>query len=324
MVAKKKDDKVKDDYFEMIEGSVPKGYKADFEESLFNSETHRKLQSDKGWHSFHLLRKDKKKVLGSIHFCVSNTEAVSPKRAPFGSFELSPLITTSQLYELIGFFEKKLKKKGVNRVQIKSYPAYYNINSHNILTVLLSNHQYNIINAELGACIRIGDGNFEDRIDGWEKRKLKQSIKADLRFKVIPIKGIEDTYRFISWCRKERGHQLSMTYEDLEKTVKLLKGHFVLFGVYQAEQLVAASISIRVNHKVLYNFYSAHSKSANAYSPVVFLIGEMYAWCQTHHVTLLDLGTSAWDGVPNFSLIDFKLRLGGVPAMKLTFEKELL
>lgn len=311
------------DIFELIEGAIPRGFEIDYEPSVFNMEAHRKLQSGNGWHSFHFLRKDKKKVLASVHFCVKDGLALSPYSAPYGSFELSLAITTSQLFEFIGFWEKKLRNLGVEKIEIKSYPEQYSIHSHNTLTVLLFNYQFNIKNAELGACIKITDSGFMDIIDPWEKRKLKQAVKAGLKFKSIKNSEIDKTYNFIRSCRLERGQGLSMTLKDLKRTFEKLERYFVLFGVYQENKLVAASIAIKVNNKVLYNFYSAHSKLSEKLSPMVLLINGVYSWCGKHRIELLDMGTSALGGKPNFSLIDFKLRLGAAPSMKLTFEKVL-
>lgn len=310
--------------FEPIEGSFPKGFEIDYDPFVFNTEAHRKLQSAKGWHSFHLVRKDKKKILASIHFCVKDGLALSPASAPFGSLELSPTITTSQLFEFIGFCEKKLIDFGVERIEIKSYPEQYNISQHNTLTVLFFNHQFSIKNAELGACIKIEDRSFNEIIDSWENRKLRQAIKSGLKFKSIKNSEMDKIYDFILSCRLERGQGLSMTLKDLNKTFKKLNSHFILFGVYQHDELVAAAITIKVNTKILYNFYSAHSKTSEKLSPIVLLIDGIYSWCVKHHIDLLDMGTSALGGRPNFSLIDFKLRLGAIPSMKLTFEKELV
>jgi hypothetical protein len=311
------------DLFQFFEGTIPHGFKSDFDESLFNGKAHRTLQSSNKWYSFHLLRRDKQRVLASIHFCVVDGIALSPVSAPFGSFEVSNVVTTEQLFDFIKFIEERLNKYGAEKITIKFPPEKYDVSNHNKLSVLLFNHHYHIYQAELGACLQISKQNFIDVIESWERRKLKQSLKADLNFKIIPVSRLNEIYNFILACRVERGHTLSMTYRELNTTVKKLMSHFVLFGVYQSTELVAASIAIKVNKRVLYNFYSAHSKSSDSLSPIVFLISKMYDWCGTHRFNILDLGTSAWGGKPNFPLIDFKLRLGAEPTMKLTFEKTL-
>ncbi|MEQ8423655.1 MAG: hypothetical protein RIA63_03030, partial [Cyclobacteriaceae bacterium] len=215
------------------------------------------------------------------------------------------------------------RRLGSKKIVIKNYPEQYHVRHHNTLTVLLFNHKYRINTAELGACIRINEESFLSRLDAWEKRKLKQAEKARLTFKVISPKEFKDTFNFILRCRRERDQSLSMSYAELNKTVEVMDEYFISFGVYDGSELLAASIAVKTNRQTIYNFYSGHNKASDYLSPVVALIGGMYQWCQNHKVKLLDLGTSAWGGKPNFSLIDFKLRLGAEPTMKLTFEKNI-
>jgi hypothetical protein len=56
---------------------------------------------------------------------------------------------------------------------------------------------------------------------------------------------------------------------------------------------------------------------------MVLLMNHIYKFCRSHQVELLDLGTSAINGQPNFRVLDFKLRLGAAPSMKLSFDKDL-
>ncbi len=308
---------------EFIEGPFPSSYKTDYERSLFNTPEHRQLQSKSGWVEYHAVRKDKHLVVGSIYFCVNEKTATSPLRAPFGSFELSERITTEQLYHFISFYEQQLRKQKVSQIEIKNYPELYHPKAHNILSVLLTNHRYKISKAELGACILVEDVSLEVKMDTWEKRKLRQGVKSNLTFRPLPASQLKDIYFFIKRCREERGQSLSMLWEEIAKTANQLKGNVALFGVFQSDVLIAASISIRVSKKILYYFYSAHPKESDPLSPVVFLIHSMYNWCREKKISLLDLGTSALGGKPNFSLIDFKLRMGALPSMKLTLVKKL-
>ncbi|MGE0590078.1 MAG: hypothetical protein AB7O48_15980 [Cyclobacteriaceae bacterium] len=308
---------------EFVEGHLSSTYVTDYHPSLFNTQAHRSLQAKGIWIEFHLIRTDKKKVLASIFFCLEGNIASSPSSAPFGSFELSESISTEHLFGFIEFVEMGLKKRGTKQIRLKNYLEAYHSKLHNLVTVLLFNHGYQIDNAELGACIEVEDSSLEPKMDQWERRKLKQAKKAGLSFKALPVSQFDDVYDFILGCREERGQSLSMTKIQLKKVVKKLPKEFSLFGVYEINALVAASICIRVSRDVVYNFYSAHSKSSDHLSPVVFLISNLYGWSYDHKFKLIDLGTSALGGVPNFPLIDFKLRLGASPSMKLTFEKNL-
>lgn len=309
--------------YEFIKGTLPVGFKEIYETSLYNTLVHRELQSKNNWHSYHIIRREKKQAIASIHFCVKNGVANSPWSAPFGGFELWSETPASLLFDFITFYEIELRKLHVKRIVIKNSPEGYQSRIHNLITVLFFNHHYSIGNAELGALLKIEGTLFMDKIDPWEKRKLKQALKAKLRLEVIPNKNLKEVYQFVLACRKERGYEISMSFGQLNMTIQKLGQYFQCFGVYHDDRLIAASICVRESKYNLYNFYSAHSKESDSLSPIVFLISELYTWCKHHKIKLLDLGTSALGGKPNFSLIDFKMRLGAVPSMKLTFEKEL-
>ncbi len=305
-----------------IEGNVPKGYKIGFDVSVFNTMAHHYTQSPSGWRSYHLVREDKKLVLASVHFCIKKRIAYSPLSAPFGAYEFSKSLPVADLFDFMQKCELSLKKSA-SRIVFKLAPAAYDQQAHDIQSVLLTNQNFRITNAELGACISIDSLDFDMKIDNWERRRLKQAKKEALICRPLLKKDLPHVYDFISSCREEKGHELSMTSTQLQKTVDAMVKSFQLFGVFRQRKLIAASISIRVTDKILYNFYSAHVQAEDAVSPMVYLISEMYKWGRANSISLLDLGTSALGGIPNFSLIDFKLRLGAAPTMKLFFEKDL-
>jgi lipid II:glycine glycyltransferase (peptidoglycan interpeptide bridge formation enzyme) len=153
---------------------------------------------------------------------------------------------------------------------------------------------------------------------------LKQATAKGFQSKPLPLTELDNVYDFLLHCRRQRDHTLSMTLEEVKETVQRFKKSFLLWGTFNQKEMAAAAISIRVHPDILYNFYSGHLKKFDAVSPAVMLIRGMYNYCGSHHIHWLDLGTSSVNGLPNFSLLDFKLRLGAIPSMKLTFEKELV
>lgn len=306
-----------------IEGPVPSGFKSEFESYLFNTLVHRELQSPSGWKSFHLSDDARKTCHAAVHFCIQEGVASSPFSAPFGSIEFSDQLNTKDLYEFLKWMEQRLRGEGVRKIVLVNPPELYRPASASRLEVLLLNLGYHIGRAEISAGIRIDRSTYKTKIGSWELRKLNQAHKAKLKFAEIPVTEFGSVFDFILTCRKERGHSLSMVRQELQRTVDALPRQFMLFAVTDKNDLAAASISIRVNRRILYNFYSAHPRKWDHVSPVVHMINGMYRWSQKSKVELIDLGTSAVDGQPNFGLLDFKMRLSGVPSAKLTFEKEL-
>jgi hypothetical protein len=301
-------------------GALPATISIDFDESLFNTAPYRLLQSASGWHSFFVIHAKDKKAIAGIHFYVKDNVAQSPFRAPFGSVDCVDDLPSQVLFEFLLFVDSGIKKTGVHQVVIKHSPASYAPRREALLQTFLLNLGYRVANAETGAVIPVA-GQFEDHLDPWEKRKLKQAQASALQGRQLTPGNVTAVYDFILASREQKGYSLSMNREEIRRMVERFPERYLLFGVYQDALLIAAGISILVNDRVLYNFYSAHDSAYDHLSPVVFLIDGLYSYCTAHHLTLLDLGTSAVEGRPNFGLLDFKMRLGGIPTPKLTFEK---
>jgi len=288
--------------------------------SLFNMEKHRLLQSSQGWTSYYLLHPKNKVALAEIHFHFEDGLASSPFRSPFGSLEGLEGIPSEALFGFLEFVEQRIRLNGGKKVVIKNPPQAYDIDTQSVLTTFLVNQGYSISNAEMGAVISI-DQPFENSLDSWERRKLKQGHEADLELREVSIDKVEEVYKFILARRIGKGYSISMTFDELKRTLQIFSDRFLPFGVYKQNTLIAASICIRVRSNVLYNFYSDHDKAMDHLSPIVFLMEGIHEYARLHKIALLDLGTSAYEGKPNFGLLDFKLRLGAKPTMKLTFEK---
>lgn len=305
------------------EGPAPPGYSQDFESSLFNAPRHLSIQAEYHWYSFHVLHKKYPIILASVHFHILDAVAHSPLKSPFGSVEFSADLSLITMFRFLEFVASRLKERGVKKIVIKDCPFDYQPSKAPILHTFLFNQGYRVIDAEVGALIPVTSARFEAGLDDWERRKLRQSAEAELTFKELDLEHLGEAYLFILACRKFKGYTLSMTLPELKETVRAFRENFRIFGVYKKDSLVATSISILVQEKILYNFYSSHSSEFDSLSPIVFLISHMYSWCQDKKIEILDLGTSALDGKPNFGLLEFKLRLGAKPTPKLTFEKNL-
>jgi len=227
------------------------------------------------------------------------------------------------VFNFLQFVESRLKSRGAHHIRIKHYPSDYNSAESALIHTFLINLGYHVTDAEIGAIITVTDNTLETTLDTWECRKLRQAAAAGLQYRELQRSDLKVIYEFIHACRQQKGYALSMTLPEILDAARTFEKEFIPFGIFQQDQLAAASIAIRVNSNVLYNFYTAHDPGFDALSPVVFLIDRLYGYCRQHNIALLDLGTSAINSKPNFGLLDFKLRLGARPTTKFTFEKAL-
>ncbi|GHN01411.1 hypothetical protein WSM22_29000 [Cytophagales bacterium WSM2-2] len=219
--------------------------------------------------------------------------------------------------------EKKLREEGVRRIVIKDTPQIYRPQQSAMLTVLLSDLDFKITRNEICSSVNVDKILWEEKISKDELYHLKRCQREGLEFHQIPLSKLDGVYRFIEQSRHERGMTLSLTLDQMKTTVSSCPNDFLLFGVFQNREMVAAAIAIKVNDRILYDFYYGHSKASNHLSPVVLLLHKQYAFCQANGFGLLDLGTSSLENKTNFSLLNFKTQVGGALSMKLTFQKEL-
>jgi hypothetical protein len=300
----------------------PAGAEYGFEVSLFNQPQHLLLQAREGWHTFYVLHTKHQRIEALLHLHLKDAIARSPFSAPFGSVEFSPKLPPDTLFQFLEFVEVKIRARGVKTIIIKNPPHDYNPVAGALLQVFFSNQGYQIALAETGSMIAVQEYS-ERSLARLTKRNLRGARDARLEFRKVSADYLEVIYAFILACRKQKNYSLSMTLAALREAFDQFPQQYVLFGVYQEDTLVAASIAIHVNSRVLYNFYADHAMAFDHLSPVVLLTEGLVRYAQEQKAAWLDLGTSALEDKPNFGLLDFKLRLGGKPTAKLTFEKVL-
>lgn len=237
--------------------------------------------------------------------------------------EFAGSVPANVIFDFLGFVEASLKALGVSRVVIKNYPQAYAENESILLQTLLLNLNYSPVTAEVGSVIEITSVSAEEIFNRSARRRLEKAQHAGLVVRKLGIEKAEAVYTFIQQCRAEKQYPVSMSLADLQKAVQLFPDHYILFGVFNGDDLVAASIAIRAKKNILYDFYHDHAASYDHLSPVVLLVSGIYEFCQDQKMRLLDLGTSALNGVPNFPLLHFKATLGGRVTPKFTFEKTI-
>lgn len=308
--------------FILVEGATDASL-VDFELYLFNREQHRRSQSVAGWQTFSWVNDESGKLAARVHFREENGEALSPFRAPFGSLELTAGLATESLRQFIGQFEQHLRAKGIKKIVIKDAPYQYRPEMASLLTAALLDSGFILSKHEINSGIVVDDRPWELRISHAEMKRLKRCRNEQLIFTRLDIDKIDQVYSFLNACRQERGMTLTMTLAQVKETIVLCPGDFLLFGVFQADRMVSAALTVKVNDRILYDFYHGHEKASDQLSPVVLLIDGIYSFCRENKFALLDLGTSSLDGKINFSLLNFKNQLGCESSLKLTFEKNI-
>jgi hypothetical protein len=289
---------------------------------LFNTNGHIQLQSKEGWTCYYVLDK-KKSCQAFIWVYLEKEKASSPLKAPFGSFEFKDGLDASILFDFIKYITQDLKNKGIRQLSIKQSIDGYLPAQNALINTLLLNHGFSIMNAEVANLIMIDPIQYETKLHDWENRKLKQAKKEQFSFEVVKKNRLTEVYTFIENCRTKKKYALSMSLKDLKKLQQTIPNAIHLFSIKHDKEMIAACIAIKVSPTILYTFYYDHASAYQKISPVVMLIEGIYNFCTQNKIEMLDLGTAALQGRPNFNLLTFKQHLGASYSTKFTFEKHL-
>ncbi|MCH8317733.1 MAG: GNAT family N-acetyltransferase [Bacteroidetes bacterium] len=310
---------------------------------LFNKASHLKFQPNENLVTFNLVNNNINKIEAIFNLFVDGNAGCSPYKSSFGSVEFDSTLSLENLNAFIEKINKWAVEKRLKSLVIKSYPFCYAPENSILLTNCFINQGYKIVNAELNQHIQISDLKFEilDLFHLSEKRRLKKCEKAGFTFQQEICSGrafcrdvacnvstkcpsitLKNVYEFVKKARKRQGHPLTMSYEALAEMFHHFPNEYQIFTVRDKENIAALTVTIKINKKILYNFYPADSHQYKNFSPMVMLVKGLYDHCVKNGFKLLDLGISTVNSKPNYGLINFKKNIGAENSLKLTFGKE--
>jgi hypothetical protein len=294
----------------------------DFEPTLFHSVDHLRLQRPLDWIWLYAQHHKNHNVVASLYLNFSDDVASSVVRSPFGTIECSETFPAEGLYAFLEFVEAICRNRNIERIILQDAPLAYAPKKSSMLSSFLFNLGYRTVRAEISSCLNIAD-DYAEGLNSGERQVLRKAHQAGLIYTILPNTRLDTVYEFIARHHQLKGYAISMELAEVQRTLTEFPERFVLSCVLDDKQIVAASLAIRINTKILYNFYMDHDPIYNKLSPPLMLMEGLFKFSKEHGIDLLDLGTSSLNGQPNFSLLDFKLRTGAFPSPKLRFEKVL-
>jgi len=287
---------------------------------LYNTPRHLRAQAKNGWIVFELTGTKRDEVRARISLNIKDHTALSPVRAPFGSFEIYSRLGSSSLLKFIQFVEAGLAQKKIKQLVIKSWPVLYQPKQAiQLYNVLVDKLQFKVTE-EVSSIIPVDKSGLSVRMKISERQKARKAEKM-FSFSMCKPNEYKTIYDFILTCRHERQQTLSLSWKEVRNTISKLPDRFMCFKLAGATDIAAAAIVIRVSDKIWYTFYYAHTATYNKVSPVVHLLECIYNKAASEKVKLIDLGTSMLHDTINKPLLHFKESVGAVTVPKFTFSK---
>ena len=156
-----------------------------------------------------------------------------------------------------------------------------------------------------------------------KKRRIRKCLALGFTFRQVGVDLLSESYSLIVESRNQKAYPITMTMKELERMFILFPEDYLIFGIFDKSEMIATSVCVKINSKILYSFYIGDNVAYRSLSPVTLLISGIHDFCQLHRYDLLDLGISTDKGVLNKGLYAFKKSFGSFDSRKLTFEKKL-
>ena len=245
---------------------------------------------------------------------------LSPFSAPFGGFSFSRTPHLESLDAAAQVLCHYAKERGL-RMRISLPPLFYSpqflaesatvLSRRSTATHLELNYHFPLSRfADYEACLAHN-----------ARKNLRHAEKQEWEFVAVQRddeEGLRQAFDVIRRNREEHGYRLSMTLEEVERTVRQIAADFFLLR-HEGKNVAAAQVfhvAEGVAQVVYWGDLHAYS-SLRTMNMLVYRVFEHYSHTD---LRVLDIGTSMLGDAPNFGLCDFKASVGCVASPKMVFE----
>lgn len=292
---------------------------------IFASADFNDLNKSKADYVYYLLFKDTKYRLGIIGG-VREGIFTSPFSAPFGGFVyIHPDIRIQEIEEAVDCLVQWCNRKNIAQISITLPPYIYAESYISKLTNIFSRKDFLLKKYDLNYHFALSkfDENYVSNIWRNARKNLNRALSNQLLFsKCEDIDSKKEAYEVIKKNRDSRGFPLRLTWEQVEETTRIIEADFFLVKDSFSEN-IAAAVIFRINETIAQVIYwgdipeFAHLKTMNFLSYKVF---EYYA--KTGY-SVLDIGPSSENSIPNYGLCEFKEGIGCNISLKMSYWKDI-
>ena len=248
----------------------------------------------------------------------------SPISGSFGSFEfknsLNIDIKINFIESVLNYVSSKLNPK---KIEITLSPDIYDLENNSLIFLTLIKNKFNLSRIEINQFIDINNYDHESHISYGNKKRIKNCIKAGIKFHRLDQSQYIDGFKVIENNRKRRGFPLTMNWESMKEMIDKFSNKIYIFGLIHDEKIIASAFCINVSIDILYVFYWGEEVGYEKLSPIALLSKNLINFAKENNYRILDIGTSSVNSIPNNGLIKFKKNIGCISCNKFYLSKKL-
>ena len=168
------------------------------------------------------------------------------------------------------------------------------------------------------------DENYPDHIWYNARKNLKIARKSGLTFKMCESEAEKElAYEIIRKNREARGFPLRMTWQQVEKTTRIVPADFFMVKNDQNTP-IASAIIFHVNETIVQVIYWGDLPEFASLKTMNFISFKVFEYYKLVGKKIVDIGPSSENSIPNYGLCEFKESIGCNVAQKLSFQINLI
>lgn len=290
---------------------------------VFNSAAFNAVNEYKCEKVYYLLFKDSKVRLGII-FGLRDNKLVSPFSAPFGGFEsTSDDIRLQHIDAALNALINWSTDNKFHGIRIVSPSFFYNENFLNKIYNCLYRSGFESNNIELNYHFPTHKFTEDYQTAIWynARKNLKRAFQAALSFEKLTTENAKQAYDIIAQNREARGFPLRMTWEQVQETMQVIAADF--FVVKKDQTSIGAAVVFHVTDHMVQVIYWGDLPQYSEYKTMNFLSFNVFQYYKQQGISIIDIGPSTEDSIPNHGLCEFKESIGCDISIKTEFYKKL-
>jgi hypothetical protein len=227
----------------------------------------------------------------------------------------------SATHAIVEYLRDEKKAKGM---QITLPPRFYDENAIALFENSLFMYGFRPKTMDVNYHFNLNEFDPQAYLENLEikaRQKLKSALQAGLEFRAAESgEEIRRAYDVIQKNREHKGYPLKLSFEDIQNTGKIISIEY--FGVCKNDEMIASAIVYHVSSSIAQVVYWGNLPGAEEYKPMNFLAYALFQHFAEKKLSIVDIGISTEDGVPNFGLCDFKASIGCTASIKPTYRIE--
>lgn len=257
---------------------------------------------------------------------IKDKQVLCPFSAPFSFPECTKLrVGINDFEEAEVSFTNFFDEMGMKQIKFVFPPDFYDLTTLAAWENVFSRNDWHVEYVDLNYSLdlrEIRKNGYDSVIDRNAKRNLRLADKAGLSFvRCVSMEEKEAAYMVIKANREAKGFPLRMTWNQVSKTIGVVKSDMYL--VRTEETNIAAALVYEINDKIVQVIYWGDIPGYSEKKSINFLARELVQLYMERGFDILDIGPSTEFGIPNYGLCSFKESVGCLRTTKKTWSKKL-